>query len=79
MDASTATMNYNRGNNGTFSVQHDNTVPLVMELDRLCKLAETPIETCAMTNEQARWLFTVIRERPAWAHPTLARFGYQKT
>lgn len=70
------TMNYNRGNNGTFAVAHDNTVPLIMELDRLCQLAETPIETCAMTNEQARWLFAVIRERPAWSHPTLARYGY---
>lgn len=60
-------MNYNRGNNGTFAVAHDNTVSLMMELDRLCKLAETPIETCAMSNDEARWLFAVIRERPEWA------------
>lgn len=73
------TMNYNRGNNGTFAVAHDNSLKLQMELDRLCKLAELPIETTheQMTNAEARWLFSVIRERPAWSHPTLARYGYK--
>lgn len=74
-------MNQSRGNNGTFAVAHDNTVSLMMELDRLCQIAETPIETCheRMTNDEARWLFSVIRERPEWSHPTLARYGYTRS
>jgi hypothetical protein len=73
-------MNQYRGNNGTFAVKHDNIITLQLELDRLCRLAETPIETLheRMTKEEAYWLLAVTRERPAWAIPTLSRFGYHK-
>lgn len=74
-------MNYNRSNNGKFSVAPDNTIALIIELDRLCKLAEMPIEKLHhhMSNDEARWLFKVVRERPGWSHTTLARYGYHKT
>jgi hypothetical protein len=75
-------MNQARGNNGTFAVAHDNTMSLMMELDRLCNMIAHMErgERCegTMTQDQTRWLIQVIRERPSWALPTLGRYGYLK-
>lgn len=70
-----------RQSNGRFTVATDiNTIGLVCELDRVCKMAAVPFNARGgngLTGDETRWLFAVARERPVWAKATLDRYGYR--